>query len=146
MGLTNGAANGTWFEFSAKHLPKKHFINNEYVAPKNNKTLSVYNPKDNSLVADDVPIAGQAEVDAAVEAAEKAFPKWRKLTANARRNILLKFAALIEQHGEELSELTRVTLGAPYQAFGKFEVELAAEVSSWDCLDSSLPNFPGLPL
>ena len=74
MGLTNHAANGTSFEFSTNNLPKKHFINNEYVVPKNNKTLSVYNPKDNSLVADDVPVAGQAEVDAAVEAAEKAFP------------------------------------------------------------------------
>ena len=144
MGLTNGAANGASFNFSIQNLPKKHFINNEYVVSENNKTLSVYNPKDNSLVADDVPIAGQAEVDAAVEAAEKAFPKWRKLTAIARRDTLLKFAALVQQHGEELSELTRVTLGAPYQAFGKFEVDLAAEVSSCDNPDSSLSNSPGL--
>ena len=123
-------SNGTAFEFSAKNLPKGQFINNEYVASKGDKTLSVYNPKDGSLVADDVPIAGQANVDAAVEAAEKAFPKWKKFTANARRDVLLKFAALLEQHTEALAELTRITLGAPFGAFGKFEVALAAEVCS----------------
>jgi len=141
---TNGTANGTSFDFSAKHLPKKHFINNEYVTPKSDKTLSVYNPKDNSLVADDVPIGGEADVEAAVDAAEAAFPKWRKLTANARRDILLKFASLIEQYTEALSELSRITLGAPYGSFGKFEVGMAAEVSFWDNLDSSLANSTGL--
>ena len=125
-------SNGTAFEFSAKNLPKSLFINNEYVASKSNKTLSVHNPKDGALVADDVPIAVQEDVDAAVEAAEKAFPKWKKFSANARRDVLLKFAALLEQHIEALAELTRITLGAPFGAFGKFEVALAAEVSSKD--------------
>ena len=128
MGATNGVSNGASFEFSAKNLPKQIFINNEYVNSQGSKNLSVYNPKDNSLVADDVPICDQADVDAAVDAAEKAFPKWKKLSANARRDILVKFAALMEQHVESLAELTRVTLGAPYGAFGKFEVALAAEV------------------
>lgn len=128
MGATNGISNGTSFTFSGKNLPKQIFINNEYVDSKGSKKLSVYNPKDNSLVADDVPVSDQADVDAAVDAAEKAFPKWRKFSANARRDILIKFAALLEQHVEALAELTRVTLGAPYGAFGKFEVALAAEV------------------
>lgn len=118
------------FTFSAKELPKQHFINNEYTQSKNHRTYSVFNPSDNSLVADDLPIAGEAEVDAAVEAGEKAFPQWKKFTATARRDILLKFAALIEKHKEPLSELTRITLGAPRGAFGKFEVGMAAEVSS----------------
>lgn len=117
------------FEFSAKNLPKKLFINNNYVAAKSTEKLHVYNPKDNSLVADDVPLAGQADVDAAVEAAEQAFLNWRQMTAISRRDIMLKFAALIEKHNVALSELTRITLGAPYDVFGKFEVGLAAEVS-----------------
>lgn len=40
-----------------------------------------------------------------------------------------KFAALIEKHEGALSELTRITLGAPCASFGKFEVGLAADVS-----------------
>jgi aldehyde dehydrogenase (NAD+) len=134
----NGASNGTSsssFTFSAKNLPKKLYIDNQYVAAKSDKTLSVYNPKDNSLVADDVPVAGQADVDAAVEAAERAFPAWKKFTAAARRDVLYKFAALLEQHTEALAELTRITLGAPYGAFGKFEIGLASEV-----MDSLTPS------
>lgn len=129
MVSTNGVTNGTAFEFSAKNLPKQLFINNEYVASKGSNTLSVYNPKDESLVADDIPISNQADVDAAVAAAENAFPKWKKFSAQARRDIMLKFAALLEEHTEVLAELTRITLGAPYGAFGKFEVGMAAEVS-----------------
>ena len=59
------------FEFSKDKLPKQLIINNEYVDSKNSKKLTVYNPADGSLVADDVPLAGEADVDAAVEAAEK---------------------------------------------------------------------------
>ncbi len=95
MNSINGATNGTSFEFSAKNLPKNPFINNEYIATKCDKTFSVYSPKDNSLVADNVPIVGQANVDTAVEAAEKALPQWRRFTAVARRDVLLllKFTA-----------------------------------------------------
>lgn len=128
MGSINLATSGSTLGFSASNLPKQLFINNEYTAAKNGKTFSVRNPKDNSEVAADVPVAGQADVDAAVDAAEKAFPSWRKLTANARRDILLKFATALQEHGEQLAELTRITLGAPYSTFGSFEITMAAEV------------------
>lgn len=115
------------FEYSSSKLPLQIFINNEYVDSKGDKKLSVFNPKDNKLVSDQVPLANEHDVDNAVSAAEAAFPAWRKITAIERRNILNKFADLIEKHGETLAELTRVTLGAPYGAFGKFEVGLAGE-------------------
>ncbi|KAF2404508.1 aldehyde dehydrogenase [Trichodelitschia bisporula] len=115
------------FTFSRSNLPKQLFINNEYVNSTGDAKLTVHNPKDNTLVADDVPIANAADVDAAVDAAEKAFPAWRKLPAVQRRAILTKFADLIEAHAVELAELTRITLGAPYESFGKFEAGLAAE-------------------
>lgn len=108
-------------------MPKQLIINGEYVDSKNTKKLSVYNPKDGSLVADDVPLAGEHDVDAAVAAGEKAFPAWRKVLPKMRRDILLKFASLIEQYGTELAELTRITLGAPYGSFGAFEIGLCAE-------------------
>ena len=87
----------------------------------------MYNPKDNSLVSDKVPVAGPEDVDAAVAAAEAAFPAWKAITAIERRNILNKFASLIDQNSKQLAELTRITLGAPYESFGKFEVAMAAE-------------------
>jgi aldehyde dehydrogenase (NAD+) len=115
--------------FSKTKLPKQLFINNEYVESKGSKKLSLYNPKDGSLVADDVALADEHDVDAAVSAAEKAFPAWKAISAAERRAILTKFADLVLANAEALSDMTRITLGAPYEAFGKFEVNLCADVS-----------------
>jgi hypothetical protein len=117
------------FPWSSKNLPKQIFINNEYVESKNSKKLTLDNPADGSRIADDVALAGEQDVDAAVAAAEKAFPAWKKITASERRNIMTKFADLVEKHSTEIAELSRISLGAPYKAFGAFEVGLCAEVS-----------------
>lgn len=116
------------FSYNTSNLAKKLFINNEYVESKNSAKLSVYNPVDNSLVADDIALAGVEDVDIAVAAAEKAFPAWRAMSTIQRRGIMLKFADLVEKNAIVLAELTRITLGAPYEAFGKFETGLCAEV------------------
>jgi len=118
------------FEFSKSKLPLQLFINNEYVDSKNSKKLTLYNPKDGSLISDKVSLGGEHDVDAAVAAAEKAFPVWKKFSAGQRRDVMIKFADLIEKNGIALAELTRITLGAPYEAFGKFEAGMCAEVCS----------------
>ena len=59
------------FPFSKDKLPKQLIINNEYVDLRSTKKFTVRNPKDGSLIADDVPLAGEADVDAAVAAARK---------------------------------------------------------------------------
>jgi acyl-CoA reductase-like NAD-dependent aldehyde dehydrogenase len=59
-------------------------------------------------------------VDAAVAAANAAFVKWRAWPGAKRRQLLLKFADLLERDQEELGFLTRLTLGAPYLAFENF--------------------------
>lgn len=114
--------------YSTKSIPKQIFINNEYVDSKSSKKLSVYNPTDGSLISDQIPLAGEEDVDAAVTAAEKAFATWKKTTPTERRNIMLKFADLVDKNAESIAELTRISLGAPYKAFGAFEVGLCAEV------------------
>jgi aldehyde dehydrogenase (NAD+) len=116
-------------KFSKSNLPRQLFINNEYVDSKNAKKLTLVNPKDQSEIANDIALAGEEDVDIAVAAAEKALPAWKSLGANKRRNILLKFADLIEENTNDLAELTRITLGAPFEAFGRFEANMAAEVS-----------------
>jgi aldehyde dehydrogenase (NAD+) len=54
------------------------------------------------------------------------------MAPNARRDIMLKFASLIEKHGVALAELSRITLGAPYGSFGMFETGLAAEAFKYN--------------
>jgi aldehyde dehydrogenase (NAD+) len=117
--------------YSIKNVPKQIFINNEYVDSKGSKKLSLYNPTDGSLIADDIPLAGEEDVDAAVAAAEKAFDGWKKTSPTERRNIMLKFADLVEKNTVDIANLTRVSLGAPFKAFGAFEIGLCAEVSQF---------------
>jgi len=45
------------------------------------------------------------EVDAAVEAAHKAFPGWRDTPAPVRARILYKWNALLEQHADEIAAI-----------------------------------------
>lgn len=113
--------------FSTSNLPTQLFINNEFVDSKGSDTLSVYNPKDGSLVSDKVSVADSEDVDTAVTAAEAAFSSWKTVSALQRRNILLTFASLIDKHTRGLAELSRVTLGAPFEAMGKFEAGMCAE-------------------
>jgi acyl-CoA reductase-like NAD-dependent aldehyde dehydrogenase len=90
--------------------------------------ISIYNPADGSLVSDRIPVAGEQDVDKAVLHAQKAFKAgsaWRRFTNDERRDILLKFADLLEENQERLAELTRVTLGAPFHPFGQSEIGTA---------------------
>lgn len=115
------------FDFSETNLPLKLFINNEYIDSKSGRFLTVRNPKNATLVSDKVPLAGQEDVDAAVAAAEKALPAWKKVSAAERRGMLMKFADLVRKHAEPLTRLTRITHGAPFAGFGGFEVGICAE-------------------
>ena len=92
--------------------------------------LTVFNPATGDLVSDQVPVAGESDVNRAVDAANAAFAvdgAWRTMTNVDRRNLLLRFADLLERDQEELAYLTRVTLGAPFSAFGKGEIGTAIE-------------------
>ncbi|KAH8587095.1 aldehyde dehydrogenase domain-containing protein [Bisporella sp. PMI_857] len=110
----------------------KLFIGNKVSLSKciQDQRISIYNPATGAVVSDKVPIAGKSDVDLAVAAANAAFApnsRWRTMTNADRRKLLLKFADLLERDQRKLAYLTRVTLGAPYAAFGKGEIETAIE-------------------
>jgi aldehyde dehydrogenase (NAD+) len=91
------------------------FINNEYVDAKSGETLSVYSPHDESLVADNIQVAGQEDVDAAVAAARAAFKggEWSKFTPAQRSAVMLKFADLLEKNSAELGLWESKSMGMP---------------------------------
>lgn len=78
--------------------------------------MSVYSPHDESLVAENVQVAGQADIDAAVAAARAAFKgEWSKWTGAQRTKVMLKFADLVDKHASELAEWESKTMGQPIQ-------------------------------
>jgi len=58
-----------------------------------------------------VPLAGPAEVDAAVAAANAAFPAWRTTAPEERRRILERLAVLIGENQERLARLSALEFG-----------------------------------
>ncbi|MGX9787779.1 aldehyde dehydrogenase family protein [Mycobacterium sp. MMS18-G62] len=53
----------------------------------------------------DIPLAGPAEIEEAVDAAHSAFLEWRQTNPVERRRILMRFADLIERHSDEFVRL-----------------------------------------
>lgn len=88
------------------------FIDGRFVDALSGETLATLNPHDNSPITE-VAMAGQADVDLAVAAAQRAFPKWSRMAAADRGRILLKLADLIEANAEELARLESLDTGHP---------------------------------
>ena len=94
--------------------PIRHqlFIDGRFVDAVSGETLATLNPHDNSRIVD-VAMAGKADIDLAVDAATRAFPKWSRLAAADRGRILLRLADLIEANAEELARLESLDTGHP---------------------------------
>jgi acyl-CoA reductase-like NAD-dependent aldehyde dehydrogenase len=72
-------------------------------------------------VTREIVLGNAADVDEAVQAARAAFPAWRALPGDKRRDLMFKLAALCEQHMLELAQLSTIENGsiamvAPYVA------------------------------
>jgi len=70
----------------------------------------LYNPATEEFVAD-VHQAGEADIDAAVTAAEKAFPAWRDMPVLARAPMFAKLSQLIQREKDTLWDLERMAMG-----------------------------------
>ncbi|MDP9846095.1 aldehyde dehydrogenase family protein [Streptosporangium lutulentum] len=66
--------------------------------------MKIINPATEEVVAD-IEMADAAEVDRAVERARRAFATWRNVGPGDRARLLRRFAALVEEHAEELARL-----------------------------------------
>ncbi|MEP9382042.1 aldehyde dehydrogenase family protein [Nocardioides sp. KR10-350] len=87
-------------------------IGGEWVPSSGGETIDVVNPATVQVLAR-VPRGNAADVDAAVRAAEQAFPAWRDLDATSRGRLLFRWADLIEQHGTALDQLESQEVGRP---------------------------------
>ncbi|WP_369931264.1 CoA-acylating methylmalonate-semialdehyde dehydrogenase [Xanthomonas sp. NCPPB 2632] len=80
----------------------KLLIDGEFVESTTTQWRDVVNPATQVVLAR-VPFATPAEVEAAVDAARRAFVTWRKTPIGARARIFLKYQQLIREHMAELA-------------------------------------------
>src|SRR6266542_218132 len=94
--------------------PGELYIDGAFHAAKSGERRDVVNPANGQVIAT-VAEAGPEDVDAAVAAARRAFDEgtWPQLSGRERGAVLLKAAALFEQHREELAQLESLDTGKP---------------------------------
>jgi aminobutyraldehyde dehydrogenase len=92
-------------------LDTKMLIGDDFVAGTETPER-VLNPKTEDVLVD-LPEASPQQVDAAVNAAEKAFTSWSRTTPAERSALLLKIADAIERDGEALAALEALNCGKP---------------------------------
>ncbi|WP_374454870.1 gamma-aminobutyraldehyde dehydrogenase [Nocardioides sp.] len=88
----------------------RNFIGGAYVDSGSGSSSDVVNPATGQVVAH-APVSGAEEVDAAYDAAQRAFGEWGRTTPSERQQALLKFADSIEEHAEELIALESENTG-----------------------------------
>ena len=81
----------------------------------------ILNPKTGETVAD-LPEASHAQIDAAVDAAEKAFRGWSMTTPGERSAYLLKIADAIERDADGFAALEALNCGKPINAVRNDEI------------------------
>ncbi len=81
-------------------------IAGEWVGSRTGATFESLNPT-TGIPWTAIPDAAEADVDAAVQAAHRAFVSsgWRRMTATERGDIVRRIAAAIAEHSEELAQL-----------------------------------------
>ncbi|WP_374654013.1 aldehyde dehydrogenase family protein [Phenylobacterium sp.] len=130
------------------------FIDGRMVATASDLRLDVYDPATEEVIAR-LGEAGESEVDAAVRSAHTAFEdgRWSRLRPADRERILLKFADLVEAHGEELAQIESwnqgksiniaraIDVGATVE-YMRYVAGLATKITG-HTLDVSIPVPPG---
>jgi malonate-semialdehyde dehydrogenase (acetylating)/methylmalonate-semialdehyde dehydrogenase len=97
----------------------KNWIGGQWVEASAEKYDNVYNPATEEILAE-VPLSSEADVDAAVQTAKKAFESWSKTPVPKRARVLFKYQQLLVDHWEELARLITTENGKSYaEAYGE---------------------------
>ncbi|BFZ59531.1 hypothetical protein YB2330_000542 [Saitoella coloradoensis] len=107
-----------------KRIETRLYINGEFRDAVSGKTFTLLNPATDESVAQ-VAEADEEDVNAAVDAAEAAFPAWRDMDGHGRAACLRKLAALIRENADAFAYLEAVSMGRPVYNYAN-DCEIAA--------------------
>ncbi len=123
-------------------------VGGKWIEADSGKTLEVRNPATGEVVGT-VPALGKAETRRAIEAANQAWPAWRKLLAKDRAAILRRLFTLMLENTDDLATIMTAEQGKPL-AESKGEIAYAASFIEWFAEEGKRvygdmipPNAPG---
>src|SRR5450830_1162722 len=94
---------------------KQHFINNRWSAPASGESIPVIDPSDGQ-VFESLARGNGADIDAAVQAARKAYDNvWSRTSAADRSRLMMKLSQKLAAHQEELAQLEARDCGKPFK-------------------------------
>ena len=105
------------------------FINGSWKIGEGRDLFPVVDPASGEAIAE-VPLASPADLDEALDAADKAFILWRATPADQRAAVLKKAAALLRERAEPIARLLTMEQGKPL-AEARAEVLGSAGVFDW---------------
>jgi succinate-semialdehyde dehydrogenase/glutarate-semialdehyde dehydrogenase len=105
------------------------FIDGSWGPASGGRTIAVVNPATGDAIGT-VPHASISDLDRALDAADKGFKTWRKVSAYDRSKVMRKAADILRERSAAIAELLTMEQGKPL-AEAKGEVLAGADVIDW---------------
>lgn len=105
------------------------FIDGKWLGTASGGKMSLVNPATGTLLGD-LPAAGEAELDQALDAAQRGFWLWRNTAPAERCAIILRAAQLIRERKADIALVMTLEQGKPMRE-SEAEVIRAAELIEW---------------
>lgn len=103
-----------------------HYINGTLAEPASGHYLDNIDPSTGQCYAK-IPAGDKVDVEAAVAAAEQAFPVWSQMPATDRSRILVRLADLIHEHRDMLAEAECIDNGKPRTLAAQMDIPRAED-------------------
>lgn len=117
---------------AALRLPSAAFVAGRKLTPRSEEIFDVVNPATGASLGA-IPILGEQDVNLAVAAARAAFESgvWSQRAPGERKAVLLRLAALLEDHAEELALLESLNTGKPISDALAVDIPSAVSAIAW---------------
>ncbi|MFM7725997.1 MAG: aldehyde dehydrogenase family protein, partial [Flavobacteriales bacterium] len=103
-----------------------HYINGTLAEPASGGYIDNIDPSTGQCYAK-IPAGNKEDVQAAVDAAERAFPAWADMPAAERSRILVRLADLVHEHRDMLAEAECVDNGKPRTLAAQMDIPRAED-------------------
>jgi malonate-semialdehyde dehydrogenase (acetylating)/methylmalonate-semialdehyde dehydrogenase len=111
--------------------PISHWIDGTHVKGRSGRSGPVYNPAV-GVQTGEVAFASPDEIDAAVQAAKRAFESWRTVSLSRRTEIFFRIRKLLDEHREDIAKILTAEHGKVLSD-AKGEVARGLEVIEYCC-------------
>jgi len=114
---------------SAQYDKLHLYIDGEWLGPEGRKTGKIINPATGETIGT-LPHASTADLDRALDAAQRGFLAWRKVSPNERAKVLRRAGELIRERADRIATLMTLEEGKTLGE-SKMEVLSSAEIFEW---------------